>query len=288
MLSQKRSYFQLNVTFTSLKTLSLLLSIYSVVAIAEICLVTLIILIGNWALLNNNPAIFNWLNNPIISWYENNAALFDSLFWAAVVVFLIWFYQAYRNLYALDQETDTTPGGVIGECLVPIVNLRGPYINMREIWQKVVDPTNWRIIKTWWGALILGSLAYYIAITLHTSASFQLSTIQDIQLISIATFFYTVCSFCFIAFIMLQLKIVQTISATQEQRLAQLPSTKADHSQATLPGTESNGKAGLASKIMLGTVIAVVIAIALFIIALAIGGAAGWIALMCNMSLHFK
>ncbi len=275
MLSPKKSHFQLNVPFTSLKTLSLFLSIYGVVAIAEICLVTLVVFIGNWALLNNNPAIFNWLNNPIISWYDHNASLFDSLFWAAVVVFLIWFYQAYRNLYALDQETDTTPGIVVGECLVPIVNLRGPYINMREIWQKVVDSTNWQTVKTWWGALIIGSIAYSIAITLHTSASFELNTTQDIQLISIATFFYTVCSLCFIAFIVLLLKIVHTISICQSERLASLPTTKADHSQALLPGAEGPGKAGIASKIMLGTVIAVVVIMVLFIIALVIGGLSG-------------
>ncbi len=275
MLPQKKSYFQLNVPFTSLKTLSMLLSIYGVVAIAEICLVTLVVFIGNWALLNNNPGIFNWLNNPIISWYDHNASLFDSLFWAAVVIFLVWFYQAYRNLYALDQETANTPGAVIGECIVPIVNLRGPYINMREIWQKVVDPTNWQTVKTWWGSAITGSIAYYIAITLHTSTTISLNSAQDIQLISIATFFYMVASLCYIAFIILLLKIVHTISITQTERLATLPTTKADHSQAILPGSESTGKAGIASKIMLGAVIAVPVILVLFILAIILGGLFG-------------
>lgn len=275
MSSPKKSYFQPNVTFASLKIFSQLLSIYGVIAIGEICLVTLILFIGNWALLNNNPAIFNWLNNPVINWYDRNATLFDSLFWAAVVVFLIWFYQAYRNLYALDQETNTTPGVVVSECLVPIVNLRGPYINIRELWQKVVDPTNWQTVKTWWGALIIGSIAYYIAITLHTATTVRLNTVQDIQLISIATFFYTVSSLCFIAFIILLLKIVHTISITQVERFASLPATKADHAHAILPGTENTGKAGIASKIMLGAVIAVVAIMVLFIIALVVGGLSG-------------
>jgi Domain of unknown function (DUF4328) len=59
---------------------------------------------------------------------------------SCVVSFLIWEYQAYRNLPALGaSELEESPGSAVGWWFVPILNLWKPLRTMVEIW-KASDP----------------------------------------------------------------------------------------------------------------------------------------------------
>lgn len=54
---------------------------------------------------------------------------------ALMVLFLVWFYKAYKNLPALEaSRLEYTPGWAVGGWFVPFLNLVRPYQVAREIW----------------------------------------------------------------------------------------------------------------------------------------------------------
>lgn len=274
-MSPKRSHFDPTASFTPLKVLSSIITFCCTIAIIELVVVTAMLYLDNWALLHNQiPSIHL---NPFFKWYLANQDLFTLLFYGGLIVFLIWIYQAYRNLYALDQETETTPGDVAIGCILPIANLWRPYVHMRELWQKMIDANNWQLVKTWWAAFIFTGIIFYIPQLIFpniSNESLLLST-DFASIISTTTFFYTVAAICMLSFFVMTMKLVQTISNTQAEKLLTLPTTKADHSQALLPGQPdptSTGKTGIGTKITLGiigiTVLSVVILMIVYVIAL--------------------
>lgn len=270
----KKSHFEPNVTFTSLKALSAIIHFCAGVAIIEIVFTTAILFLTHWELLHRNAptAIFT---NPIFNWYLINEDLFALLFVGGLIVFLIWFYQAYRNLYALDQETATTPGIVLVGCIIPIANLREPYIRMRELWQKVVDPAQWQLVKLWWAALVVGSISYYVPQLLFPDADREIAVYGKdfISIISVSTFFYTVSALSLIAFFLFTLKLVHTITQVEEEKLKTLPAKRNDHTLAVTPDSETQILAapqGIGSKIMLGSIVLVVALTVLVLLALLI------------------
>ncbi|MDP1562108.1 MAG: DUF4328 domain-containing protein [Pirellulaceae bacterium] len=57
------------------------------------------------------------------------------IFFVAIIVYLVWFYRAYRNLPSLRAvEVYTSPGCAVGFHFIPIANLYFVYRGMREIW----------------------------------------------------------------------------------------------------------------------------------------------------------
>jgi heme/copper-type cytochrome/quinol oxidase subunit 2 len=62
---------------------------------------------------------------------------------ASMVVFIIWFYRAYKNLHLLGVRTlNHTAGWAIGAWFVPFLNLGRPYVIMREIWDESQEQVN--------------------------------------------------------------------------------------------------------------------------------------------------
>ncbi|MFH1148820.1 MAG: DUF4328 domain-containing protein [Pseudomonadota bacterium] len=63
-----------------------------------------------------------------------------SVYWATVVVFLVWIYKAYRNLSALGStKLRYSAAWAVGAFFVPILQFFRPYQIIREIW-KGSDP----------------------------------------------------------------------------------------------------------------------------------------------------
>jgi hypothetical protein len=109
---------------------------------------------------------------------ENIAAVvhrfLNLAFWPALIVYLLWLYQASRNLSRLSADGLThTPGWAVGAYFVPIANLIRPCQEMQEIW-RASDPENiensvaWQvsrsssIVRLWWFALLLaGALSMF-------------------------------------------------------------------------------------------------------------------------------
>ncbi len=273
--SSKQTHFDPTATFTSLKGLSGIITFCGVVAIIELVIVMAIFYTDNWALLHYRLPTSHL--NPFFVWFIQNADVFSLCFLGGIMAFLLWFYQAYRNLYALDHETDTTPGIVLAGCIVPVANLWAPYIRMRELWQKVIDVNNWQLVKTWWAASIMGGIAYYIPQLIFPYGDIERMIYGQnlVSVISITTFFYTVATICLISFLIMTIKLVHTISTVEAEKQAKLPTTKGDHSQAQNPDSEAKIAAaghGIGTKIVfgiisltIGSVIILVVAYALYL-----------------------
>lgn len=257
MAASKRSHFDPTVTFTPLKGLASIITFCCTVGIVELVLIMAMFYLDNWSILYNQ--IPNSYINPLFAWYLNNQDLFTLLFYGGLIVFLLWMYQAYRNLYALDQETETTPGDVVIGCILPIANLWRPYVHMRELWQKMIDANNWQVVKIWWLAFVFTGTIFYIPQLIFPNLT-NASLLKDtgfVNVISITTFFYTVASICMMSFYVMTVKLVRTVSKAQHEKLLTLPTTKTDHSQALLPGQTdptSTGKTGIGTKITLGMI----------------------------------
>jgi len=87
-----------------------------------------------------------------------------------IVFFLIWLYQAFKNLSALAaQNLEFSPGWAIGWWFIPFANLVKPYQVISELWNasdsdydpelflsnKIGTPS---IIGWWWGLFIIGGI----------------------------------------------------------------------------------------------------------------------------------
>ncbi len=86
-------------------------------------------------------------------------------FFVILIAYLIWLTTSYRNLYAFNLKTKTTPGWVIADNFIPIISLFAPYKNMKEIWlgsQKIGTKTSSvGIVKLWWAVWIIAVISSY-------------------------------------------------------------------------------------------------------------------------------
>jgi hypothetical protein len=94
---------------------------------------------------------------------------------AAGILFMIWFYRAYQNLFALRTQGRYGTGWAIGAWLVPILNLWRPKQIADDIWRSSdpdlpPNPANiWHAVKVpalmnyWWAAWVVANLAPFVA-----------------------------------------------------------------------------------------------------------------------------
>jgi hypothetical protein len=127
------------------------------------------------------------------------------IFLITVVTFLVWIYQAHRNLPATGaQNLEYSPGWAVGGFFVPILNLIRPFQVMREIW-KASDPDQdmaegeyWKYSDTtpalgfWWfvwiGAGLMASISVLMMRTVESANRFSpLSLAEMVNRLSTAT-----------------------------------------------------------------------------------------------------
>ncbi len=107
------------------------------------------------------------------------------LFFLGVVVFLVWFARAHRNLGAAGlEELKFSPRWVVASVLIPIVNFLLPYIVRKEVWAgsaalAQVPRSNWKTmlpsqeVKTWWIVCVIAMLLARGANRLFLNAGFE-------------------------------------------------------------------------------------------------------------------
>lgn len=92
---------------------------------------------------------------------------------ATVVVFLLWLHRAYKNLRAFAPRTDFSPGWVVGNWFIPLLNLFRPYEAVKELWIKSDPAVNFSAnfartgegaratiwIGVWWFFWIVSNIA---------------------------------------------------------------------------------------------------------------------------------
>jgi hypothetical protein len=106
----------------------------------------------------------------------------------SLVMFLIWFYKAYSNLYKQTPLKYKKKWAVLG-WLVPVINFYLPYLMVKEMYSNIAVLTNNSLahesakklttINIWWTLYILMwilDIAYYATIYPDTSAIFNIAT----------------------------------------------------------------------------------------------------------------
>lgn len=108
-------------------------------------------------------------------------------FIAAVVVFLVWVYGAYKNLRALGANPDTSPGWAVGYFFIPIANLFRPFQVFQEMWREsdpeavavegvrpmhafVGGSSKSVLVIVWWGLWLLSNIVAWVALGYERNA----------------------------------------------------------------------------------------------------------------------
>lgn len=107
----------------------------------------------------------------------------------SVVIFFVWFYKAYSNIYALSPNPKYKKWWTVVSWLVPVVNFFMPYFILKYMYIKAADLTNnpqsYESIKKWttlnicWALYILlwiCDIVYYVFMLPDTSILFYVIT----------------------------------------------------------------------------------------------------------------
>jgi len=130
------------------------------------------------------------------------AATQTLLLLATAVAFLMWIYQARKNVRALGVRRPTFASEwAVLAFLVPLVNFFRPYQVVREIWQASdptnLDPFNWRtlpvspLVPVWWGLVALAASAALLAWITGFSAGVSLAKLELTTALAVGACFLT-------------------------------------------------------------------------------------------------
>ncbi|MCW3101902.1 MAG: hypothetical protein JWO09_342 [Bacteroidetes bacterium] len=129
--------------------------------------------VKNGIAVSHEAAAANDLRQVIIS------AINILLLLASTILFLVWTYRAYDNLYILKKdEMSTTPGWAVGYWFVPVLSLFKPYLIMKEIWDETKtypmdknekwDTSGGGIVGLWWTCSLLSVFSSYFVAFIFT------------------------------------------------------------------------------------------------------------------------
>ncbi|MBI4836423.1 MAG: DUF4328 domain-containing protein [Candidatus Abawacabacteria bacterium] len=151
----------------------------------------------------------------------------NSLFFINISLYLGWLFFAYQNLYSLGFKTTSTPRNVVLENLIPVINLRGIYVYLKEIWLNTVDSTQWVLIKAWWfTALLLTALkligGFNALKVLRTLSNYETQHLE--RYYEIVTMLVLSCTILLLSalFFVITIRIVIKVTTLQRKR-SQVP-----------------------------------------------------------------
>ena len=114
--------------------------------LVQVCLILNLTLSLNWIILliliflnsdHRDPALrLGGLNQSSLEALEELSPVLDlSLLVLTIVLFLTWLHRINRNTHALEvHDLRFRPARAVGFCVLPLVNLAGPFFVMKELW----------------------------------------------------------------------------------------------------------------------------------------------------------
>jgi hypothetical protein len=113
------------------------------------------------------------------------------------IVFLMWVYRVYSNLYLFRVSGLTySPGWAVGYFFIPIINLFRPYMALQEVW-RASDPDlppddrrGWRntdssaVILLWWLLWIAGGILAHVYLRMALSGRAEDAPSKQVDIIS--------------------------------------------------------------------------------------------------------
>lgn len=158
-----------------------------------------------------------------------------------VVTFLIWMYQAHRNLPATGAHNlEYSPGWAIGGFFVPILNLLRPFQVMREIWkasdpdQESVEGDYWKYSDTtpalgfWWFACLGAGFISIVSFIMAWSIAWE-NELSSLSLAALANRMLTATLLKIVSEILrviaavLAILLIKGITARQEEKMSRAP-----------------------------------------------------------------
>lgn len=151
-----------------------------------------------------------------------------------IVVFLIWFFRAHKNLSALGgRELKYSPGWAVGGFFVPFLSLVRPLQVMREVWhgsdpsglERDLGPAgpsirnylNTPSLVGWWWSLFLIT-AIIAGFILHRVSQMQYSPIHTIFEMKILNYLIILSDLCEIPYVLVTITLINRITRWQVQR----------------------------------------------------------------------
>lgn len=150
---------------------------------------------------------------------------FFVVFIVTVVLYLMWLHRAYRNLQALGQQTDRSPGWAVGWWFIPIASLFMPYLTVKELYEKsdFQENNSSPIVGVWWITYILSGIIGWAAnfMTSGTKASDTIATAAMVDAVSGILLIIAGCA-C--------IGIIKRVDEMQEERAGGSQNNYAGHS----------------------------------------------------------
>ncbi len=150
----------------------------------------------------------------------------EGTFWPAVVFFLIWIYQASRNLKLLQSAGMLhTPIMSVVYFFVPVMNLYRPYFVMQEIWRGSdphavgnsltwIDAPKGAVVRSWW--------FFFLAALVLRVASRQLESHVNWESLGTIALMSCLSHLCMVVAGVLLIVIVSAVAIRQRERYARL------------------------------------------------------------------
>ncbi|MDR2099347.1 MAG: DUF4328 domain-containing protein [Campylobacteraceae bacterium] len=111
------------------------------------------------------------------------------IFIISLIMFLVWFYKAYSNIYELIHEPKYKKWWAIASWLVPVVNFFVPYFILKYMYLKAADLAGnplaaerikkWATLNVYWALWILAwicDIVYYVIIFPDMPVAFEVFT----------------------------------------------------------------------------------------------------------------
>ena len=116
------------------------------------------------------------------------------IYFATIVVFLMWLYRASSNLRAFNpwSRTEYSPGWAVGWFFIPFGNLFMPYRAIKEVWQKsgppdedlLAAPNPPATFPVWWTFWILASISGNLSMRLSFREGVDESTATIVSIVA--------------------------------------------------------------------------------------------------------
>jgi len=141
----------------------------------------------------------------------------------AVVFFCMWVHRIVRNMPWIGaSDPRWTPGGAVGRCFIPFLNLVHPFLSVVDVW-RASDPTQLRaeqpirnaraapvLLVAWWALYIGGRLASLISSRLVNS--------NDSGTVVVGAFFDLLVNVAIAGAAVLAILVVRTVTARQDAK----------------------------------------------------------------------
>ncbi|TAL70468.1 MAG: DUF4328 domain-containing protein [Bacteroidetes bacterium] len=148
-------------------------------------LLVTVIIITIWESFKSDDLLNSYSRNET---YEAFIVIRILLYFITSIIFIIWFYRAYKNLENIDTPLQYKKSWAIGGWFIPIISFFYPKVIMNEIWtntqvssdQNYIKPTTY--VTIWWSLFLISNILPIIL--MRFSNSFSISEYLTYNLFS--------------------------------------------------------------------------------------------------------